>query len=65
MTPQEGYAASEMMLMGTSLNVLPVVSCDGRQIGDGRPGPVANDLLRLLERDMRENQDLLTEVPWE
>ncbi len=65
MTPQEAYAASEMMLMGTSINILPVVSCDGRRIGNGRPGPVARRLSQLLESDMRENTDLLTEVRWE
>jgi hypothetical protein len=32
-------------------------------IGDGRPGPVAKALLRLLEEDMRKS-DRLIDVPY-
>jgi D-alanine transaminase len=47
--------ASELFLTGTTTDVTPVVSVDGRPIGGGAPGPVARALLdRLLERmDMR------------
>jgi D-alanine transaminase len=41
----EGLAASdEVFLVGTSTEVLPVVSLDGRPIADGRPGPVTGRL---------------------
>jgi D-alanine transaminase len=43
--------ASEMFLTGTTTDVTPIVSVDGRPIGNGSPGPVARLLLeRLLER---------------
>src|SRR5579862_8526235 len=32
---------SECFLTGTTNDVMPVVSIDGRSIGDGRPGPIA------------------------
>jgi branched-chain amino acid aminotransferase len=57
----DALRAKEMMLVGTSINVLPVVSHDGSQIGDGIPGPVCSELSELLKKDMRENVELLTE----
>ena len=42
---------SELFLTGTTTDVTPVVSVDGRRIGDGAPGAVSRSLLqRLLER---------------
>jgi 4-amino-4-deoxychorismate lyase len=55
--------AREMMLLGSSVKVAPVVDWDGRPIGDGRPGPVARALLQLLEEDMRTS-DRLVDVPY-
>jgi D-alanine transaminase len=34
----------EVMLLGTTIEVLPIVSIDGRPVGDGTPGPVARRL---------------------
>lgn len=59
---EEVYQSREMMLVGTSINILPVVSHDGRQIGKGIPGPVYTELSSLLEKDMRANAELLTEL---
>ena len=56
-------AAREMMLLGSSIKVAPVVEWDGRPIGDGRPGPVSRALLQLLEEDMRTS-DRLIDVPY-
>lgn len=58
------YRASEVMLMGTSINLLPVTIFDGRRVGEGIPGPVYWRLSRLLWKDMTENQDLLTSIEW-
>jgi 4-amino-4-deoxychorismate lyase len=55
--------AREMMVIGSSVKVAPVVEWDGRAIGDGRPGPVARALLQLLDDDMRSS-DRLIEVPY-
>jgi branched-chain amino acid aminotransferase len=38
------YTADECFLTGTAAEVIPVVECDGRPIGSGKPGPVTNDL---------------------
>ena len=39
------YNADECFLTGTGAEIVPVVSVDGRRIGDGRPGPVTKKLL--------------------
>ncbi|MCF8061874.1 MAG: aminotransferase class IV [Deltaproteobacteria bacterium] len=62
--PEEAYRAREAMLLGTSINVLPVVRFDGRTIGDGRPGPVCCELSELLWKDMTEKREMLTELDW-
>lgn len=43
--------ADELFLAGTTLEVMPVVSVDGRAVGNGKPGPVSrrlHDLFRAL-----------------
>jgi len=62
--PGDAYQAREVFLTGTSLNLLPVVSYDRRQIGDGVPGPVYSALSSLLLKDMTKNEELLTEIDW-
>jgi branched-chain amino acid aminotransferase len=62
--PEDVYRAREVMLMGTSINVLPVVKFDGHAIGDGTPGPVSSRLSALLWKDMTENAEMLTELDW-
>ncbi|MFQ5693493.1 MAG: aminotransferase class IV, partial [Nitrospinota bacterium] len=61
---EEAYGAAEMMFLGTTLKVLPIVEFDGHPIGGGRPGPGALRLREALERDMIENDALLTPVPY-
>ena len=39
------YTADECFLTGTAAEVIPVVECDGRPIGTGKPGPITRDLL--------------------
>ena len=38
------YTADECFLTGTAAEVIPVVECDGRPIGAGKPGPITKDL---------------------
>jgi 4-amino-4-deoxychorismate lyase len=59
----EAHRCAEMLLMGSSVKVAPIVQWDNRMIGDGKPGPVATALLGLLEEDMRES-DRLIPVPY-
>jgi 4-amino-4-deoxychorismate lyase len=54
----------EMLLLGSSIKVAPVVMWDGQVIGDGKPGPVAKALLELLEEDMRVARGRLVDVPY-
>jgi branched-chain amino acid aminotransferase len=60
---EEAKLASEIVLTGTSINIVPVVKFDGKTIGGGTPGPVYQKLHEMLRQDMSTNVDLLTEVP--
>jgi 4-amino-4-deoxychorismate lyase len=60
----DARASREMLLLGSSVKVAPVVSWDNRPIGNGRPGPVSGALLELLEEDMRSAHDRLVDVPY-
>ncbi len=60
----EARAASEMLLIGSSVKVAPIVEWDQKPIGDGKPGPVARALRELLSEDMRSARDRLIEVPY-
>jgi len=44
-------AAKEVMMIGTTLDVLPVTQYEGKKIGDGKPGFIAQTLRRLLLED--------------
>jgi D-alanine transaminase len=50
-TVEEAYGAAEAFLTSASNFVLPVVSIDGRPVGDGKPGPLTQRL-RYLYLDM-------------
>lgn len=39
-TPEELYSAKEVFVTGTSAGVTPVLSIDGKKIGNGKPGPL-------------------------
>jgi 4-amino-4-deoxychorismate lyase len=62
-TVAEARRAREMLLIGSSVKVAPIVLWDEHVIGNGKPGPVSKALLRLLDEDMR-NSDRLIEVPY-
>ena len=59
----EARASREMLQLGSSIKVAPVVQWDDQAIGDGKPGPVSRALLELLEDDMRTS-DRLIPVPY-
>jgi 4-amino-4-deoxychorismate lyase len=59
----DALASREMLLIGSSVRVAPVVHWDEHVIGGGRPGPIAKALLRLLDDDMRSG-DRLIPVPY-
>jgi 4-amino-4-deoxychorismate lyase len=59
----DARAAREMVLLGSSVKVAPIVEWDRQPIGDGKPGPAARALLDLIEEDMRTG-DRLIDVPY-
>jgi 4-amino-4-deoxychorismate lyase len=59
----DARAAREMLLIGSSVKVAPIVEWDRQPIGDGKPGPAASALLDLIEQDMRTG-DRLIDVPY-
>src|SRR5690606_7693672 len=46
-TLQEAFDASETFLTGAVGLVMPVIDIDGKTIGDGKPGPLTQDLRRI------------------
>lgn len=48
-------SAREVMITGTSLNILPVVEFEGYKIGNGKPGPVVKKLNELMLNDIKKN----------
>jgi branched-chain amino acid aminotransferase len=60
-SPKQAYDAAEMLVFGTTIDVLPAVEYDGKTIGTGRPGPVFMRLRELMEED-RKNPQMLTPV---
>jgi len=45
---QELDTADELMLVGTTMEIMPIATVDGRPVGNGKPGPVAKRLLELF-----------------
>jgi branched-chain amino acid aminotransferase len=54
--------AREVMLFGTTLDVLPVCRLEDRPVGSGRPGPAARELLALMRADIASNPGVSTPV---
>jgi len=50
LTRYDLWIADEVFLTGTAAEVVPVISVDGRVIGDGRPGPVTGRFLEVFRR---------------
>lgn len=49
------YVADECFLTGTAAEVIPVVSLDGRPLGDGRPGPITQKLRAAFRAVTKES----------
>ena len=54
LTLAELKRAAEVVLLGTTIEVMPVVSIDGDPVGDGRPGPVTRRLQEAHARALAE-----------
>jgi branched-chain amino acid aminotransferase len=54
LTRYDVYTADECFLTGTAAEVIPVVKCDGRVIGTGKPGPVTRQLRERFHQLARQ-----------
>jgi branched-chain amino acid aminotransferase len=45
----------EAFLTATTYDLLPITTWDGKPVGDGRPGPVTLELMRLIEEESRSD----------
>jgi branched-chain amino acid aminotransferase len=54
MTRHDVYTADECFLTGTAAEVIPVVKCDGRLIGAGKPGPLTKQLRERFHQLTRQ-----------
>jgi branched-chain amino acid aminotransferase len=55
LTPYDVHSADECFLTGTAAEIVPVSRVDGRNIGDGRPGPITRRLMaRFREMTVTE-----------
>ncbi len=54
MTRHDLFIADECFLTGTAAEIIPVVKVDGRQIGEGKPGPITRELMKDYHRLTRE-----------
>ena len=61
-TLNEAYSGDEILLFGTTFDILPAVIFGGRAIGSGRPGEIYQSLHELLMKDIESNSALLTPV---
>ena len=53
MTRHDIYNADECFLTGTAAELIPVVKCDSRVIGNGKPGPVTRELREAFHKLVR------------
>src|ERR1041385_5689764 len=53
------YTAAEAFLTGTAAEVIPMVRLDGREIGDGKPGAITNQLIAAFRKETEVNGPLV------
>jgi len=46
LTRHDLFIADEIFLTGSGAEVIPVIDCDGRKIGDGKPGKITWELIK-------------------
>jgi branched-chain amino acid aminotransferase len=54
LTRHDVFVADECFLTGTAAEIIPVVKCDSRVIGNGKPGPVTKRLHEAFHRLTRQ-----------
>src|SRR5947207_15548663 len=54
LTRHDVFIADQCFLTGTAAEIIPVVKCDGRAIGAGKPGPITKQLREAFQRMTRQ-----------
>lgn len=54
LTRHDVYTADECFLTGTAAEIIPVVKCDSRLIGTGKPGPITRRLREQFQQLVRQ-----------
>jgi D-alanine transaminase len=54
LTQKDLARVSELFLTGTTSEVLPIVTVDGKRIGNGKPGPITRRLQEAYAEEVRE-----------
>ena len=54
LTRHDVYSADECFLTGTGAEIAPIVECDGRPIGNGKPGPITRQLREKYHQLVRQ-----------
>lgn len=52
--PDELFSADECFITNTTMEVMPVTVIDGRQVGNGKPGPVTAALRKAYKDEVRK-----------
>lgn len=60
-TTEDLLGADEVFLTGTTVEVLPVISIDGKAIGTGTPGPVTKKLQEMFREEVNKQCGLQQE----
>ncbi len=50
------YVADECFLTGTAAEIIPVIRIDSRDIGDGKPGPITCQLLKMFRDETKDKR---------
>ncbi len=50
LTRHDVFIADECFLTGTAAEIIPVVKCDARAIGNGKPGPITRQLREAFQK---------------
>lgn len=51
-SPEEIPTADELFITSTTKGAMPVTECDGKKIGDGKPGPILMKLRSLYQKKL-------------
>jgi branched-chain amino acid aminotransferase len=54
LTRHDVYSADECFLTGTGAEIIPVVMCDGRVLGTGKPGPITRQLRERFQEVVQQ-----------